>query len=83
MGSFTCFQDKVTVVMSCGTASKDESLKRSDERGVDGGNEGAGPSRDPLSTVGVLRFPVLDSRDASRGRLGAAVFDLMTGFAAV
>jgi hypothetical protein len=59
MGLFTCFQDKVTVVVSRGTASKDESLKRSDERGVVGGNEGADPSSDPLSTVRVLRFPVL------------------------
>jgi hypothetical protein len=59
MGFFNCFQDKVTAVVSCGTASKDESLKRSDERGMVGGNEGADPSRDPLSTVGVLRFPVL------------------------
>jgi hypothetical protein len=59
MGFFICFQDKVTEVVSCGTASKDERVKRVGGIGIVGGNEVADPSRDPLSTVGVRRFPVL------------------------
>jgi hypothetical protein len=47
------------------------------------GTKALTPAEIPYLLLGFFVSLFFDSRDASRGRLGAAVFDLMTGFAAV
>lgn len=83
MGVFICFQDRPTGVVSCGTASKDESLKRGDEVGVVGGNEGADPGEIPYLLLGFFVSLFFDSGELLGRGLASTVFDLMTRFSTV